>query len=210
MAVLALVAGTPDTLVAGIQHGSRFRSGADLCSPKHAIHCHLHHRPRPSFCQHFSRHRQGHRQPLATGIAFDAFVTVDAFVAFVAIDTTTPKGTANSATVSHRLQPSASRQACAPAAQQLTLAAAQQLAALATATVIIDRQRRRPRPWTHAEPHKIINQDLLIIGERCVLLVGYRGGKVPTPLCPLTAARSSHRVGYEVVSDQTRLILTKR
>ena len=70
--------------------------------------------------------------------------------------------------------------------------------------------RRRPRPWTHAEALEIINQDLLIIGERCVLLVGYRGGKVPTPQCPLTAARSSHRVGYEVVSDQTRLILTKR
>ena len=70
--------------------------------------------------------------------------------------------------------------------------------------------RRRPRPWTHTNVHEIINQDLLIIGERCVLLVGYRGEKRPTPLCPLTAARSSHRVGYEVVSDQTRLILTKR
>ena len=70
--------------------------------------------------------------------------------------------------------------------------------------------RRRPRPWTHAEMREIINQDLLIIGERCVLLVGYRDDIQPTPLCPLTAARSSHRVGYEVVSDQTRLILTKR
>ena len=69
--------------------------------------------------------------------------------------------------------------------------------------------RRRPRPWTHAEPHEIINQGLLIIGERCVLLVGYRGDRQRTPLCLLTAARSSHRVGYEVVSDQTRLILTK-
>ena len=69
---------------------------------------------------------------------------------------------------------------------------------------------RRPRPWTHAEMREIINQDLLIIGERCVLLVGYRGENRQTPLCPLTAARSSHRVGYEVVSDQTRLILTKR
>ena len=29
--------------------------------------------------------------------------------------------------------------------------------------------RRRPRPWTHTEAHEIINQDLLIIGERCVL-----------------------------------------
>ena len=70
--------------------------------------------------------------------------------------------------------------------------------------------RRRPQPWTHIPEHEIITEGLLIIGERCVLLVGYRGGKVPTPLCPLTAARSSHRVGYEVVSDQTRLILTKR
>ena len=70
-------------------------------------------------------------------------------------------------------------------------------------------ERRRPRPWTHIPGNEIINQDLLIIGERCVLLVGYRGDIRPTPLCPLTAARSSHRVGYEVVSDQTRLILTK-
>ena len=70
--------------------------------------------------------------------------------------------------------------------------------------------RRRPRPWTHAECHEIINQDLLIIGERCVLLVGYRGGKVPTPVCPLTAARSSLRIEYEVVSGRTRLFLTKR
>ena len=70
--------------------------------------------------------------------------------------------------------------------------------------------RRRPRPWTHAEPHEIINQSLLIIGERCVLLVGYRGGILSTPRCPLTAARSSLRIGYEVVSDQTRLILTER
>ena len=70
--------------------------------------------------------------------------------------------------------------------------------------------RRRPRPWTHINILEIINQGLLIIGERCVLLVGYRGGNRSTPLCPLTAARSSHRVGYEVVSDQTRLILTKR
>ena len=70
--------------------------------------------------------------------------------------------------------------------------------------------RRRPQPWTHIPVHEIINQGLLIIGERCVLLVGYRGGNRSTPLCLLTAARSSHRVGYEVVSDQTRLILTKR
>ena len=70
--------------------------------------------------------------------------------------------------------------------------------------------RRGPRPWTHIKMREIITQDLLTIGERCVLLVGYRGGNRSTPLCPLTAARSSHRVGYKVVSDQTRLILTKR
>ena len=34
--------------------------------------------------------------------------------------------------------------------------------------------RRRPRPWTHAEEHEIITEDLLIIGGRCVLLAGYR------------------------------------
>ena len=70
--------------------------------------------------------------------------------------------------------------------------------------------RRRPRPWTHVKRHEIVNQGLLIIGERCVLLVGYRGENRQMPASPLTAARSSHRVGYEVVSDQTRLILTKR
>ena len=36
--------------------------------------------------------------------------------------------------------------------------------------------RRRPRPWTHIFIHEIITEGLLIIGERCVLLVGYRGG----------------------------------
>ena len=70
--------------------------------------------------------------------------------------------------------------------------------------------RRRPRPWTHIPRDEIINQGLLIIGERCVRSFGYCCETVPTQLCPLTAARSSHRVGYEVVSDQTRLILTKR
>ena len=70
--------------------------------------------------------------------------------------------------------------------------------------------RRRPWPWTHTNLDEIITEGLLIIGERCVLLVGYRGEKQPTPLRPLTAARSSHRVEYEVVSDQTRLIHTKR
>ena len=70
--------------------------------------------------------------------------------------------------------------------------------------------RRRPRPWTHAETHEIINQGLLTIGERCVLLAGYRGNLEPAPVCPLSAARSRLRVGYEVLSDQTSLILTKR
>ena len=36
--------------------------------------------------------------------------------------------------------------------------------------------RRRPRPWTHTNILEIITEGLLIIGERCVLLVGYRGG----------------------------------
>ena len=70
--------------------------------------------------------------------------------------------------------------------------------------------RRRPRPWTHTNILEIITEGLLIIGERCVLLVGYRGENRSTPLCPLTAARSSHRAGYEVVSDRTRRFLTKR
>ena len=70
--------------------------------------------------------------------------------------------------------------------------------------------RRRPRPWTHTKLYEIITEGLLIIGERCVLLVGYRGERQPTPLCLLTAARSSHRAGYEVVSDRTRRFLTKR
>ena len=70
--------------------------------------------------------------------------------------------------------------------------------------------RRRPRPWTHAEEHEIINQDLLIIGGRCVLLAGYRGVEEPTPVCLLSAARSRLRVGYDVLWYQTRLILTKR
>ena len=70
--------------------------------------------------------------------------------------------------------------------------------------------RRRPRPWTHAEMREIVNQDLLIIGGRCVLLAGYRGVEEPTPVCPLSAARSRLRVGYDVLWYQTRLILTKR
>ena len=70
--------------------------------------------------------------------------------------------------------------------------------------------RRRPRPWTHTEEHEIITEDLLIIGGRCVLLAGYRGVEEHTPVCPLSAARSRLRVGYDVLWYQTRLILTKR
>ena len=70
--------------------------------------------------------------------------------------------------------------------------------------------RRRPQPWTNAEPHEIINQDLLIIVGKCGLLAGYRCEKVRSPVCLLTEARSRLRVGYEVLSDRTRLILTKR
>ena len=69
--------------------------------------------------------------------------------------------------------------------------------------------RRQPRPWPQLQPHKIINQDLLIIGERCVLLAGYRGVEARLPVCPLSAARSRLRVGYDVLWYQTRLILTK-
>ena len=59
--------------------------------------------------------------------------------------------------------------------------------------------RRRPQPWTHAEAHETnINQDLLIIGKRCVLLVGCRGGIRPMPLCPLSPQHVARlRVGYE-------------
>ena len=68
-------------------------------------------------------------------------------------------------------------------------------------------ERRRPRPWTHFPKHEIITEGLLIIVGTFVLLAGYRGKKRPAPVCLLTEARSSHRVRYEVVSDQTRLIL---
>ena len=71
-------------------------------------------------------------------------------------------------------------------------------------------ERRRPQPWTHMPPHEIITEGLLIILGKCVLLVGYRGEERPTPVCLLTEARSSHRAGYEVVSNQKRLICTKR
>ncbi len=70
--------------------------------------------------------------------------------------------------------------------------------------------RRRPRPWTHIPRHEIITEALLTIVGKCGLLVGYRGEKVCRPVCPLTEARSRLRVGYEVSSDRTRLILTKR
>ena len=70
--------------------------------------------------------------------------------------------------------------------------------------------RRRPRPWTHFPKHEIITEALLTIVGRCGLLVGYRGEEQPTPVCSLTEARSRLRVGYEVLSDRTRLILTKR
>ena len=70
--------------------------------------------------------------------------------------------------------------------------------------------RRRPQPWTHAEALEIITEDLRIIVGKCVLLAGYRGNLLPAPLCPLSAARSRLRVGYDVLWYQTRLILTKR
>ena len=70
--------------------------------------------------------------------------------------------------------------------------------------------RRRPQPWTHAERHEIITEGLLTIVGKCVLLAGYRGGTATLPVCPLSAARSRLRVGYDVLWYQTRLILTKR
>ena len=70
--------------------------------------------------------------------------------------------------------------------------------------------RRRPRPWTHAETHEIITEHLVTIVGKCGLWVGYRGERQPAPVCSLTEARSRLRVGYEVLSDRTRLILTKR
>ncbi len=70
--------------------------------------------------------------------------------------------------------------------------------------------RRRPQPWTHAEPHEIITEGLLTIVGKCGLLVGYRGEDRRKPERLLTEARSRLRVGYEVSSDLTRLILTKR
>ena len=54
--------------------------------------------------------------------------------------------------------------------------------------------RRRPQPWTRAEEHEIINEGLLIIVGKCVLLAGYRGGTARSPLCLLTETRSRPRV----------------
>ena len=70
--------------------------------------------------------------------------------------------------------------------------------------------RRRPQPWTHAEEHEIITEGLLTIVGKCGFLAGYRCEKVRSPVCLLTEARSRLRVGYEVLSDRTRLIFTKR
>ena len=70
--------------------------------------------------------------------------------------------------------------------------------------------RRRPRPWTQLQTHEIITEGLLTIVGKCGLLAGYRGEKVCRPVCSLTEARSRLRIGYEVLSDRTSLILTKR
>ena len=70
--------------------------------------------------------------------------------------------------------------------------------------------RRRPRPWTQLQTDEIITEALLTIVGKCGLLAGYRGEKVPAPVCSLTEACSRLRVGYDVSSDLTRLILTKR
>ena len=70
--------------------------------------------------------------------------------------------------------------------------------------------RRRPRPWTHFPKHEIITEALLTIVGKCGLLAGYRCEILRSPVCLLTEARSRLRVGYEVLSDRTRLILTKR
>ena len=70
--------------------------------------------------------------------------------------------------------------------------------------------RRRPRPWTHMFADEIITEALLTIVGKCGLVAGYRGEERPAPVCLLTEARSRLRVGYEVLSDRTRLILTNR
>ena len=70
--------------------------------------------------------------------------------------------------------------------------------------------RRRPQPWTQLQRHEIITEALLTIVGKCGLLAGYRCEILRSPVCLLTEARSRLRVGYEVLSDRTRLILTKR
>ena len=67
--------------------------------------------------------------------------------------------------------------------------------------------RRRPQPWTHIPVHEIITEDLLIIGERVVLLVGYCGGKVPTPLCQRFVRSPQH---VQVTGSNTRLYRTRQ
>ena len=69
--------------------------------------------------------------------------------------------------------------------------------------------RRRPRPWTHAERHEIITEGLLTIVGKCGLLAGYRGEKVCRPVSSLTEARSRLRIGYEVLSDHMRVMRPK-
>ena len=54
--------------------------------------------------------------------------------------------------------------------------------------------RRRPRPWRNIPGLEIITEGLLISVGKCVLLAGYRGKKVPAPVCLLTEARSRLRV----------------
>ena len=46
--------------------------------------------------------------------------------------------------------------------------------------------RRRPQPSTHILALEIINEGLLIILGKCVLLVGYRGEVRRTPVCSTT------------------------
>ena len=70
--------------------------------------------------------------------------------------------------------------------------------------------RRRPQPWTQLQRHEIITEALLTIVGKCGLLVGYRGERLPAPVCLLTEARSRLRVGYDALWDGRRLILNKR
>jgi hypothetical protein len=137
-----LLGGSPGSGAAtDSQHGSRFRSDTDLCSPKHAIHCLLHHRlwPRPD-CHWYHRHRYNCRQPTRSAITPPprSPCTPAAKRAFAA--TARPalaKGTSNSAIVSHRLLPSATRQVgaiAAPTAARSLAATARARSALAGGT----------------------------------------------------------------------------